>query len=309
MNRDDFIIHVYCLVCEHYDLLLRELPHGVRRGGFAPALSDCEAITIEVCGELMKMNDDVDLFTYFKTHYQAWFPHLRERSLFVRQCAGLWQVKAHIQRSLVACSGWADDPVQSVDTLPLPVCHKARRFVERCFQGQADDGYCSSKKEFYYGFKLGLRIARCGLITHYELLSARPHDVNSLETLVEGLNAPPGGTILVPADKGFVDARRAALLKQRRGITLVTNPRQGAKRKMKAEHPKPLLQACAHWRKLIETVNAHLTGRFDIARIRVRDLWHLQHRIIRKILAHTIAVCLNLMLGRKPLDISGLVNG
>ena len=308
MNRDDFIIHIYCQVCAHYERVITALPHRLRRGGFAPALSDCEAITIEVCGELWKMRGDLELFSYFKAHYQEWFPHLTARSLFVRQCADLWQVKAHIQKSLAGSSGALSDPVQSVDTLPLPVCHKARRFVDKCFLHQADDGYCASKKEFFYGFKLGLRIARCGLITHYELLRARPHDVNHLETLVEGLDAPAGSVFLVPADKGFVDQGRAALIEQRRGVLVVTNVRRGAKRKMKERYPLHLLQACSRWRKLIETVGSHLTQRFDIQRIRVRDTWHLQHRIIRKILAHTLAVCLNIQLNRKPLDISGLVN-
>jgi len=36
-------------------------------------------------------------------------------------------------------------------------------------------------------------------------------------------------------------------------------------------------------------------------------LWHFQARLIRKILAHTVAVFLNLQLGRKPLDLDGLV--
>jgi len=39
----------------------------------------------------------------------------------------------------------------------------------------------------------------------------------------------------------------------------------------------------------------------------VRDLWHFQHRLIRKVLAHTVGVFLNLQLGRKPLDLDGLV--
>jgi hypothetical protein len=49
MNRDDFIIAVYCLVCEHYQAVCAALPHRLRRGGFDPQLSDQEVITIEVC--------------------------------------------------------------------------------------------------------------------------------------------------------------------------------------------------------------------------------------------------------------------
>lgn len=38
------------------------------------------------------------------------------------------------------------------------------------------------------------------------------------------------------------------------------------------------------------------------------DLWHFQHRLIRKVLAHTVGVFLNLQLGRQPLDLDGLLD-
>ena len=58
----------------------------------------------------------------------------------------------------------------------------------------------------------------------------------------------------------------------------------------------------------METVGSHLTERFAVAKIRVHDLWQIQHRLIRKILAHTVMVFLNLQLGRDPLDLDGLVS-
>jgi len=60
-------------------------------------------------------------------------------------------------------------------------------------------------------------------------------------------------------------------------------------------------------RKRIETIGSHLTERFSIQRLRVHNWWHFQHRIIRKILAHTFGVFLNLRLQRSPLDLDGLV--
>jgi hypothetical protein len=50
-----------------------------------------------------------------------------------------------------------------------------------------------------------------------------------------------------------------------------------------------------------------LTERFGVNHIRVHDLWHFQHRLIRKILAHTICVFLNLSFGRPALDLDGLI--
>ncbi|CAK8712904.1 Transposase DDE domain-containing protein [Candidatus Electronema aureum] len=76
---------------------------------------------------------------------------------------------------------------------------------------------------------------------------------------------------------------------------------------MKTNFPDPLLQFCRRIRKRIETVGSHLTRRFKIDQIRVHDLWHFQHRLIRKILAHTVCVFLNLVYNRPPLDLDGLI--
>lgn len=54
--------------------------------------------------------------------------------------------------------------------------------------------------------------------------------------------------------------------------------------------------------------NVYLTERFAVDAIRVHDLWHFQHRLIRKILSHTVMVFLNLQLKRDPLDLDGLVS-
>jgi len=295
MDRYDFIISVYCLVCESYQIIKERYP--IRRGGFAPALTDEEVITIEICGEYFKINTDQDIFDYFQAHYQADFPQLRDRSLFVRQAANLWQVKAAIQQLLVINSGQADDQVQAIDTLPLPVCVYTRAPRDRCFKPLADYSHCAAKKMDYYGFKLGLRIARSGMITYFPLLPARPHDIQFLEELVENFAG------IVPADKGFIDAIRQALLDERQGVSVITP----ARKNMTESYPLQLRRLCSSWRKRIETVGSQLTKRFAIDHIRVRDIWHFQHRIIRKVLAHTIGVFLNLQLGRKPLDLDGLL--
>jgi len=295
MDRDDFIITVYCLVCEHYQALKAQYP--IRRGGVAPTLTDEEVITIEICGEFFKCSNDKDIFAYFRSHYAHFFPRLRDRSLFVRQAANLWQVKAAIQQRLTVVSGQAEDPVQIIDTMPLPVCGYTRSGRDRCFKPDADYGHCAAKDLKYYGFKLGLRIARSGMITHFPLLPARPHDINLLDELLAGFVGH------VPADRGFIDAVRQALLAERHGVIVITAPRRG----MTTPHSPGLLKLCHYLRKAIETVGSHLTERFAIARIRVHDLWHFQHRLIRKILAHTVGVFLNLQLGRPPLDLDGLL--
>jgi Transposase DDE domain len=295
MDRDTFIITVYCLVVKRYQDIAQQ--YSIRRGGFAPALSDEEVITMEICGEYFKLPADKDLFAYFRDHYRHFFPNLSDRPAFARQAANLWRVKAEIWHRFVRESGQGDDPVQVIDTLPLPVCTYTRARRDRCFKLLADYSHCAAKKLDYYGFKLGLRVSQRGMITHFPLLNARAHDVNHINALVENFAG------LCPADKGFIDPFRQPLMLNRYEVKIITP----AKSNMKEEHPLPLRKSCSRIRKIVETVGSHLTERFGVGKIRVHDVWHFQHRLIRKVLAHTVLVFLNLQLGRDPLDLDGLV--
>lgn len=296
MDRDDFITHVYCLVCEYYQVIVQHLP--LRQRGFAPAFTDEEVITLEICGEYFGFHQDEALYNYFADHYRPFFPKLPSRTTFVRQAANLWQVKILIQARLTQVSGQAADAIQPIDTLPLPVCTYTRALRDRCFKPEADYGYCAAKALHYYGFKLGLRISRAGMIIEYSLLPARPHDSQLLPDLLTEFVG------VVPADKGFIDAWRQGELARKRAVELVTPSRKN----MNVKPPAQVAQVCRRWRKKIETVGSHLTERFQIAKTRAHDLWHYQHRLIRKVLAHTMGVFLNLLLGRPPLDLDGLIS-
>lgn len=295
MSRDYFIIMVYCLVCEHYQSVIAQNP--IRRRGFPPALTDEEVITIEICGEYFGFYRDEDIYDYFRAHYQHFFPQLRERTGFVRQAANLWAIKAMMQQRLTQISGQAATSVQVIDTLPLPVCTYTRSQRDRCFKPEADYGYCAAKDLHYYGFKLGLRISQAGMIIHYPLLPARPHDSQLLDDLIAGFEG------VVPADKAFVDGFRQENLARKRHVELVVP----ARKDMKHKPSKSIVKTCNRWRKLVETVGSQLTERYHIAKTRAHDLWHYQHRLIRKVLSHTICVFINLQLGRPPLHLDDLV--
>jgi hypothetical protein len=187
--------------------------------------------------------------------------------------------------------------VQLIDTLPVPVCVYTRRVRDRCFKPEADYGYGAAKDLHDYGCKLGLRIAASGMVIHSPLFPARPHDMQFLDELVEGVIG------IVPADKGFIDSVRHALLAERHGVVVITPPRKG----MASPYSRPVRKACGRLRKRVETVGSQLSERFSLERIRVRDLWHFQHRLIRKVLAHTVGVFLNVQRGHAPLDLDSLV--
>jgi len=174
MERDIFIISVYCLVVEIMQNI--ENNYNLRQKGFPPKLTDSEVITIEICGEFFKLHEDTEIYNYFKRHYLHFFPNLPSRTTFVRQSANLWQVKVLCQSILVSRAGQKTDAVQSIDTLPLPVCtwrRGGRR--DKRFATLADYGHCAAKNLDYYGFKLGLRISRSGMMRAFSAaVSPRP---------------------------------------------------------------------------------------------------------------------------------------
>ncbi|WP_417914809.1 hypothetical protein [Candidatus Electronema sp. JM] len=105
---------------------------------------------------------------------------------------------------------------------------------------------------------------------------ARPHDIQSIDTFLDG----------------FAGIAPAGLLLERHGIIFVTPQRKN----MKTKFPNSLLKFCKRVRKRIETAGSHLTKRFKTDQIRAHDLWHFQHRLIRKILAHTVDTISNFRL-------------
>lgn len=137
------------------------------------------------------------------------------------------------------------------------------------------------------------------MITHFPLLSARAHDINHLGALIEGFC----GT--VPADKGFLDEYQQQLwfdIQQTQVITPLRSNMETAPEQVK------LVKKTKYWRKLVETVGSQLVERFQIAKIKVKDLWHYQNRIFRKILSHTVGVFLNLQNGNKAVQLALLAD-
>jgi len=295
MPLDEFIIRVYCEICEAYPTVV-SIP--LRRRGFPPALSDQEVLALELVGAYLGLGCDKQIWKYFYRHWRTWFPQLGSRSNFVRHAANLWEVKGRLHRH------WADrlhtsaQAVHLVDGFPVPVCHFRRAHFSKIFRGDAAFGYCASKGQTYYGFKGMLLTTDEGVIDGIALVAANIDERDALDDL--DLHRIRG---LLLGDKGFIRPR----LKQRladQAIDLQTPVRAN----MKEARSRPFRQWMMRSRRLVETVIGQLTDRFHIENNRARDLWHLISRLYRKIAAHTLCILLNQQLGRPSLQFDGLVS-
>jgi hypothetical protein len=294
MTPQEFRLVLFCTI----DDQLKALGLGkLRSRGFDPKLSDSEVITLEVAGEALGLDTDSAIYGHFRSYHAAEFPALRQvhRTTFVRQAANLWRVKQLIQARLAhALAGDGDDPLWLVDSLPIDACQFARATFCRRFRGQADYGYDHLRKHTYYGFRLHLRTTRLGVILAYELAPARLADA----ALVPALNPPPGS--IGVGDRRYWDPalrRRLAAA----GVSLKA-PYYHKSRDPDRRGSSKL----ASLRYRIETVNGQLAERFGIKRTWARDLWHLCHRVIRKILSHTVLMRLTARAKLPPLSFARL---
>lgn len=295
MPLEDFIIRVYCMVDESLGHVLNG--RRLRQRGFAPALSDAEVLTMELVGAYLGLNEEEALWAYFHRHWRPWFPALASRTAFTRQAANLWRVKATLQERWANELGVSDWPVHVVDGFPLPVCHFRRARSSHCFTGEAAFGYCAAKGLFYYGFKGLLVVDARGAIARFSAVPANVDERDALEALDL---APLRGLLL--GDKGFLRPQLKAGLAAR-GLCLQTPVRAN----MPEARPAAFLDWMSQQRRLIETVIAQLSGRFQIQANRARDLWHLTSRLYRKLAAHTLCALINWQDGRSLLDFDNIV--
>lgn len=315
MSLEDFIIVVYCWIDDQLKEWL-EPTRRLRQRGFAPPLSDSEAITLVVVGEFLGYDTDTRIWAYFRQHWAGWFPGLRSRSGFARQAANLWVATQALQERLSRALGAMDDPVHLVDGFPVPVCvipardavwkgaisgtlltrcdPRARRCVR--FSAVSDYGRCAAKDITDYGLHGHLLVGSSGVITRLTLSTANIDERQALWELTERL----AGRLV--GDKGYLSAPLRAELAEVH-VALQTPYRSN----MSDPRDPAFVAYLQRTRRRIETVIGQLTERFHIQTVRARDLWHLTARIARKVLAHTLAIWVNRSLGRPDLQFEGLI--
>lgn len=294
MPLEDFILIIFCWVDDELRILLRNI--RLRQRGFAPALSDSEVITMEVVGEFLGYDTDVQIWRYFSQHWRAWFPGLGSRTTFAQQAANLWVMKQALQETLAKRLGALADPIHLIDGFPVPVCVITRAPRCQVFAGHAAYGYCAAKQQHDYGFHGHLVISFEGVITGLTLTAA------AVDERALAWELTPGLAGLLIGDKGYLSAFLKSELAAQ-GLDLQTPLRANMSDPRDPQAVRRLMTV----RRRVETVIGQLVDHFHIEKIWARDLWHLTSRIARKVLAHTLGILLNRSLGRPDLQFEGLV--
>jgi hypothetical protein len=155
---------------------------------------------------------------------------------------------------------FAHGEVFLIDSMPVPVCKRARARRCRKVRGKAFCGYCAPKREKFFGWRLHLICTADGIPVSFDLLPASAHDLTPLHELAFVL--PDGARLL--GDKGYLSQADARTLLEETGVRLITPQRANMKPNSSADNYDLKL-----YRKRIETVYSQLEA-MGIQRLHAR---------------------------------------
>jgi hypothetical protein len=291
MDLSTFIVSVFTFIDDWF----QQQSFRLRQRGPQPTLADSEVLTIEVVGAFLGLETDKETFTYFRRHWQPYFPKLAQvhRTTYVRQSANLWRVKALLWRAVgqqVSCDG----AFSVVDSLPLPVCRFARAPFCRRLREYAAFGHDEVARQKFFGLRAHLRISWPGVITDFELAPANIHELTVAEQFLSGLQGWALG------DRSYWSPQLTERLREHQLHLL-------APHRSSRQEQRPWPTWLKHKRYRIETVIGQLVERFHAKRVWARDLWHLCSRWLRRVLSHTFAVYICQQNGHPSLHFADLV--
>jgi hypothetical protein len=174
---------------------------------------------------------------------------------------------------------FARGEVVLIDSMPVPVCHRARARRCRKVRGRAFCGKCAAEGERFFGWRLHLVCPPAGVPVAFDLVPGGLHDLTPIHELTYGLR--DGAAVY--ADKGYNAADDEARIAAATGARLVPI----RKANMRPNDWADKLALRAH-RKRVEAVYSQLEA-MGVQRLRARTTPGLELKLHASLLALTIA--------------------
>ena len=112
---------------------------------------------------------------------------------------------------------FAQGAVFIIDSMPLPVCRRARACRNKKVRGRDYCGYWAAKKEKFFGWRLHLVCMPEGLPVSFAMVAGGYHDLTPIHELTFVLS--DGACVL--GDKGYNSAADEATIFDETGVRLI----------------------------------------------------------------------------------------
>ena len=269
---------VYVLVDDWYEAEGKEYLKG--KVGCRPTFKDSEVLTLMLCADYIPYPAEQQFLEFIRANHGEMFPHLPVQSQFNRRSRNLRHLLEALRRYWLNDLGVLEEKYYLLDTKPIPVVGYKRSKSKSDFAGEAGYGYCSSRRLYYWGYKLVMLTTLEGLPIIYDLVSANSDERQAAETVLPYVQ---NATII--GDKGFIGKEWQAQIKQQTGNSIVTPKRHNQLQKL----PSQVRKIVNRVRERIEGVFHELqnTGRY-LERLLAKTRVGLMTRLISKVTAHLL---------------------
>lgn len=249
---EEQLIALYLHVCRAYDT--QPDLKDQRLSNFRPRFTDEELLTVYLFGHMQGFQQQRRIYDYACRHWRAWFPALPSYQAFNRRLNRLAPAFEHLITAALRepVTALAADADRLIDSLPISLAKWPRCAAASVAAEVADQGYCSTKRSYYYGVKLHAialrRPQQLPLPALLHLSRASQHDLTALREL-----SPDLGSGYLFGDKAYADAEMARTLAER-GTRLVTP--------YKRRRGEPETAAPALWSRFASAVRQPLESLF-----------------------------------------------
>jgi hypothetical protein len=256
------------------------------RPGPVGKVTDQELIALAVAQAVTGLVSDRQFLGTIGRLLPGFFPDLPEQSQFNRRLRRLTPQITTVQlrvAELLACGS-----LRLVDGTLLSCANYAGCASKSEFAGYAAYGYCAAKSRWYWGMRLLLLSDSRGAPLGYDL---RPANENEREGVFGLACAHPGSLLF--ADAGHRGQEHHASLRLV-GVELIVPARHRLGERPAAEIVK------ARIRLVIESVFANLKRQMRLEDHLAKTLPGLAQRVVQRLLALTLGMFINTLLGRPP---------
>jgi hypothetical protein len=259
----------------------------IPRSGPPGKATDAELIALSVAQAVLGIPSDRQFLGVVRRLLPDWFPELPGQSQFNRRLRRLTPQIATVQMMLAELV--AEGRVRLVDGTLIGCANYPGCASRSHFAGDASYGYCPSKSQFLWGMRLVLLCDPKGVPVGYDLVG--PKTGEERECALR-LAAGQAGAVLF-ADGGFW-GREYRTSMESLDIELVTPGKHRLGERPPAEVAK------ARIRLVIESVFSTLKRQMRLEMHLAKTAAGLAQRIAQRLLALTVGVYVNTLIGRPP---------
>jgi hypothetical protein len=255
---------------------------AIPRSGPQGKITDGELVALGVAQAATGLNSDRQFLGVVGRLLPGFFPHLPDQSQYNRRLRRLTPQIATVQLQVAALV--AEGRIRLADGTLISCANYAGCASKSEFAPHAGYGYCPSKSLFVWGMRLVLEADAKGVPTGYDLVPAGAKEYEPVYRLAE-----PGSLLF--CDKGLWGREFRNSL-ELIDVELITPDKHKLRQRPPAEVAK------ARIRLVVESVISNLKRQMRLEDHLAKTLPGLAQRIAQRLLALTLGILCNIIIGR-----------